>query len=245
MCTVTFVPSKGRILLASNRDEKHIRSDAYKPAVYPSQFGQTMYPKDGDAGGSWIAVHELGHAVVLLNGAFEPHTPEPPYQKSRGLILVDLVDSPKPTSVFIKLGLIDIEPFTAVVWEKGILWECVWDGENKHVRRKNEEMAHIWSSVTLYDNETRIRRVNWFHDWLHRNPSPGLDDILLFHQFTGDGNKHNDLLMNRNGLLYTVSITALEIGPGKGKMIYNDLKNDVIHAEEMIFKGISPPIHLT
>jgi hypothetical protein len=29
------------------------------------------YPKDADAGGTWIAKHENGNAVVLLNGGFK------------------------------------------------------------------------------------------------------------------------------------------------------------------------------
>ena len=51
-------------------------------------------------------------------------------------------------------------------------------------------------------------------------------DILDFHRNTGDGNLHNDLLMNRGGNLYTVSITAMEIGKTNGEMVYMDLRND-------------------
>ncbi len=58
-----------------------------------------------------------------------------------------------------------------------------------------------------------------------RNPSPGLDDILHFHQFTGDGDISNDLKMDRNGVLYTVSVTGIVIEPGSCKMRYLDLKH--------------------
>jgi len=53
-----------------------------------------------------------------------------------------------------------------------------------------------------------------------------MTDVLDFHRNTGDGNLHNDLLMNRGGHLYTVSITALEIGKTNGEMVYMDLRND-------------------
>ena len=84
MCTVTFIPARQRIYLTSNRDEKNWRTDALPPAVYPAGSGQMMYPKDGDAGGTWIAAHDNGNAIVFLNGGMEAHNPQPPYRKSRG-----------------------------------------------------------------------------------------------------------------------------------------------------------------
>ena len=66
MCTVTFIPSKEHILLTSNRDEKHWRSPAHAPARYPYSTGAILFPRDGDAGGTWFAVHENGNAVIFL-----------------------------------------------------------------------------------------------------------------------------------------------------------------------------------
>jgi uncharacterized protein with NRDE domain len=53
--------------------------------------GQKLFfPKDTDAGGTWIVMKENGDAAVLLNGAFINHTAEPPYRLSRGIILLDI-----------------------------------------------------------------------------------------------------------------------------------------------------------
>jgi hypothetical protein len=226
MCTVTFIPTDGKVFLVSNRDEKHSRADALSPMVYAASSGKLLYPKDGEAGGTWIALHESGNAAVLLNGGWEIHTPDPPYRKSRGLILLDLIQAGSPVSSFLSIDLLNIEPFTVVCLDNGKLWEGVWDGKNRHLSGKDETRPHIWSSVTLYDADIRARREGWFREWLIKYNDPLLKDILDFHQFTGDGDKQNDLLMNRNDHLYTVSITGMEIGKNKGKMLYNDLRND-------------------
>ena len=92
MCTVTFIPAKDRIYLTSNRDEKHWRTAALPPAAYEFDSGKMLFPKDGDAGGTWVAAHENGNAIVFLNGGLVAHVPNPPYRKSRGLILLDLLN---------------------------------------------------------------------------------------------------------------------------------------------------------
>src|SRR5688500_10833072 len=100
MCTVTFIPSKQGMFLTSNRDEKNLRASAVYPAVYEFSSGKTIFPKDADAGGTWIAVHQNGNAIVLLNGGLFKHIPAPPYRKSRGLIVLDLIDSYEPYQAF-------------------------------------------------------------------------------------------------------------------------------------------------
>lgn len=235
MCTVTYIPSKEYLHITSNRDEKNWRSDALAPAAYPSISGNITYPKDGDAGGTWIAAHEIGNVVVFLNGAFVCHVPQPPYRKSRGLVLLDLVNQRSPVSAFEMLNLQNIEPFTAVIRDDGRLYECRWDGKKKYSVELNAEAPHIWSSATLYDDETIAKRKRWFDEWIGENSAPDQDEILHFHQFTGDGDAHNDLMMNRDGKVFTVSITSVEISSKGLKMDYLDLKNDERHSAQVLF----------
>ncbi len=242
MCTVTFIPSRDKIFLVSNRDEKHTRMDAHEPVAYSSPGGHVLYPKDAEAGGTWIAMHANGNAVVLLNGGTDAHIADPPYRKSRGLVLLDLIVEPSPASAFLSLDLYNIEPFTVVCWDNGKLLEGVWDGENRHISRKDETRPHIWSSVTLYDRDIRTRREGWFREWLIACKDPVLEDILHFHQFTGEGDQHNDLLMNRNGELYTVSITGMKIGKDNGEMIYKDLRNNRLSISGLMFSPC-PSVH--
>lgn len=226
MCTVTFIPAKEKIYFTSNRDEKQWRKDAAIPTVYEYESGKILFPKDTDAGGTWIAVHENGNAIVLLNGGFETHIPKPPYRKSRGLILLDLIEGATPYNSFLAIKLANIEPFTAIIWDDLHLFECRWDGIQKHTKQLDERLPHIWSSVTLYSDAVIRKRNQWFDNWINRNGQPTIQDILHFHQFTGDGDSHNDLRMNRDGIVFTVSVTSLAISSHKAAMLYLDLKNN-------------------
>jgi hypothetical protein len=235
MCTVTFIPlGRDKIYLTSNRDEKHWRSNALPPAIYPVTSGRVLFPKDGDAGGTWIAAHENGQAIVFLNGGFVRHTPQPPYRRSRGLILLDLIDAEDPFKKFLSVSLHQIEPFTAVIFSDGQLFECRWDAQQKHSVRLNADEPHIWSSVTLYDSAVIEKRRAWFNEWLHKNKQPSQHDILNFHQFTGDGDAHNDLRMNRNGQVFTVSVTSMAITDDVIDMHYLDLKNNNAFTNKLI-----------
>jgi hypothetical protein len=235
MCTVTFIPSEHTVFLTSNRDEKHRRSPASAPAVYKAASGNILFPKDGDAGGTWIAVHENGNAIVFLNGSFVAHTPKPPYRKSRGLILTDLIDHPEPYNAFLDIDLHNIEPFTAIIWDDNRLFECRWDGSDKHISELDKSRPHIWSSVTLYDPGVISKRNRWFDEWISGTKRPSQEEILRFHQFTGDGDAHNDLKMNR-GQVFTVSVTSLSLSRDHALMRYLDLKNDVSFQQQLVFE---------
>jgi hypothetical protein len=233
MCTVTFIPAPDKVYLTSNRDEKHWRSPALAPAVYDFPSGKILFPKDADAGGTWIAAHENGNAIVFLNGGWVAHTPQPPYRKSRGLILLELINSTMPYHYFLSASLENIEPFTAVIWEDRRLYECRWDGIQKYHEALDAEVPHIWSSVTLYNNEVILKRRHWFETWLREHGTPFQDDILHFHQFTGDGDQQNDLLMNRDGKVFTVSVTSMAIMDHSITMHYLDIKNNQTFAQEL------------
>jgi Transport and Golgi organisation 2 len=229
MCTVSFIPSAGGAIITSNRDEKLIRRPALAPAAYLHKTGFISYPKDAQAGGTWFAVHENDNSAVLLNGAFEKHTSQPPYTKSRGLVLLDILDSEQPLNSFLKMSLAAVEPFTLVLWQVQLLYECRWDGTTKYYAQKDNNRPHIWSSVTLYDAAIRQKRENWFRQWLQQCPQPQQAQAIAFHHFGGDGNIENDLVMNRSNTLSTVSITSVELNQKKTAMIYNDLVNGSQH----------------
>ncbi|MBD0368137.1 MAG: NRDE family protein, partial [Flavisolibacter sp.] len=132
MCTVTFIPTKDSIYLTSNRDEKVWRKPALPPQLFRKRSCEMLYPKDGDAQGSWITLCSNGNAGVLLNGAFEKHARKEAYTKSRGLVLLEIMDNPYPLRHFFKYPLQGVEPFTLVIWESGNLYECRWDEKERH-----------------------------------------------------------------------------------------------------------------
>jgi len=237
MCTVTYIPTKDKYFISSNRDEKYSRKQATVPVVYEINQKKLVFPKDGDAGGSWIALHENGNAAVLLNGAFEKHISVPPYRKSRGKIFLNVIADKRPVRYFHKLDLEQIEPFTLILMEEDCLYECRWDGHEKHYQQLKKHRPYIWSSATLYEKDTMEKREQWFAAFLNRNPHPTQKDILEFHQFTGDGDRNNDLLMEREGIYTTVSITSMLLTSDRGSMKYLDLKNKRLTERKIEFES--------
>ena len=236
MCTVTFIPTPPSCIITSNRDEKKGRSAAIAPASYTYDSGKILFPKDADAGGTWIAIHANGNAIVFLNGALVKHTPKPPYRKSRGLILIDLIDSSSPANSFQAINLNKIEPFTAIIWDDGHLFECRWNGKQKNCQLIESNSPHIWSSITLYDEGVIAKRKNWFDSWIEKNPQPAQEAILHFHQFTGDGDKENDLLMNRKDKVATISITSIAISEHAAQMLHLDMRQDKTITASLLFE---------
>jgi hypothetical protein len=240
MCTVSFIPLGEKICITSNRDEKQGRSRGLYPSIHKFTSGNIMFPQDAGPGGTWFAVHENGNALVFLNGGHKSHIPKPPYRKSRGLVLLDLIDQVDPIGHFQDLDLNSIEPFTAIFYSDGSLMEGIWDGQDRTLRAKNPERPHIWASVTLYDQKAERDRRTWFEKWLGVHPHPTQADILDFHRFSGDGDHHYNLLMNRNDLVFTVSITSVEISPGYANLQYVDVLEDPAVSHQISLSTVIP-----
>lgn len=93
MCTVTWVRRPDGYDLLCNRDERLTRLPATGPETRELRGLRYIAPSDGDFGGTWITVNELGVTLCLLN-AYSDDSAEPPAGwTSRGLLLADLADS--------------------------------------------------------------------------------------------------------------------------------------------------------
>jgi uncharacterized protein with NRDE domain len=226
MCTVTYIPAANGFFLTSNRDEKKLRLAAQQPQWYNFASGSILFPKDGNAGGTWMALHENGNAMVLLNGALQKHVHAPPYRKSRGLVFLDIFDHPQPFAVFEQMNLHKIEPFTLVIRQQQQLFTARWDGREKSAEELDTGQAYIWSSSTLYTDDVISKRKQWFHSFVQNNHGFDAKHILNFHHFAGDGDQTNDVLMNRNDELFTVSITLLQQTGLQSFFHYFDLKKN-------------------
>lgn len=223
MCTVTFIKTKDKVYITSNRDELVLRPAALPPEIYRYETGRIIFPKDGLAGGTWMAMHENGNAMVLLNGALERHMHSPPYRMSRGLVFLDIFNNLVPVNAFQNLNLDNIEPFTLVIWQQGALWLARWNGSEKTIRPMADDVMHIWSSATLYDVEVRRKREAWFDKWRETVPVINTETIEQFHEFAGEGDEATDLRMNREGILQTVSISNITLSPQGDVFRYKDL----------------------
>jgi uncharacterized protein with NRDE domain len=209
MCTVVFLPNKGKYCFASLRDESPLRQAALNPAIYTSNHTKFTAPLDAKAGGTWVGTNEFGSVIILLNGGFENHVRQANYVKSRGLIVKELLSSKAPVSDWLQLDLDNIEPFTLVVLSDNNLFQLVWDGQIKHSVSLNATQPYIWSSATLYDTSAKAKRHRLFKEWLSLNPQISQQSILSFFQSVNDVS--NGFLINRSATMQTLSYTFISI----------------------------------
>ncbi len=166
-------------------------------------------PKDGKAGGTWIGTSRNNRLICLLNGGFENHKRAASYPKSRGLIVKELLIANDFEETCLLTDLEGIEPFTLVVveWkEKRQLFEFVWDGKQRFLE-KLEWQPKIWSSSTLYTNDMKAMRQDWFREWFIGKGMTA-ENILDFHKHGGVGFPEVDVFMRREKV-GTVSITQV------------------------------------
>lgn len=223
MCTVSVVSANGKIIISSNRDEAVYRPKAIEPRNYLVNNKNIIFPKDPKAGGTWFAVDENGIVLVLLNGANEKHIHQPPYRKSRGLIVLDIISSLSPITFWYEIDLLEIEPFTIILFQNNQLFQLRWDGKNKDSIQLEVGINHIWSSTTLYSKDIRDNRSNLFDAFLNSKSIVSEKDMFHFHRYTEEGNQENGLVINRNETLKTLSITQAILEENKVEIVYNDL----------------------
>lgn len=227
MCTVTFIPKgKDEFILTSNRDENAARSP--KNITITERKTQLVFPRDNAAGGTWIAMSDTNKVICVLNGAFERHERNLPYRMSRGIMALQFFDYQRAEHFFDAFEFEGLEAFTMVIYDNGRLFDFRWDEAKRHIRELPTDDYHIWSSATLYEKPIRARREQWFADWLEKYDTYNLEAIMDFHYNAGDGDSWNDVIMNRNGLVQTVSVTNIIKTRQSAEMIYNDLLREEV-----------------
>ena len=222
MCTVSFVHSQGKIIITSNRDEQVARP-AVEPRNYLVNQKNLFFPKDPKAGGTWYVVDENANVLVLLNGAIEKHQWNPPYRRSRGLIVLDLFSAASAISAWQEIDLENVEPFTIVLFQDQKLYQLRWNGTEKSTLQLDVNENHIWSSSTLYSQEIRQQRAHWFAAFLDTKPEVTFEEMFHFHRYTEAENSQHGLIINRNDKLKTLSITQSVIDQNKITVMHHDL----------------------
>ena len=222
MCTVTYIPTGKGAFLTSNRDERTDRAPAEPPVTRYSANALT-YPKDAQAGGTWIALKGRSDAAVLLNGGFKNHARKASYSRSRGLVMLEIVEATAPADCFETMSLEGIEPFTLILFTGGRLMRCTWDGSRKHRKELDAHQPHIWASATLYNDDARQMRAAKLQQWYGKT-AINTESILDFH--TQDDirfdpghsfNEHRDTMA-------TVSVTSIDLTNPEPAMHYHDLR---------------------
>lgn len=225
MCTVSVIRTGDKTIITSNRDEQVARP-SIAPATYRINDKNILFPKDPKAGGTWFAADEHANVAVLLNGAACRHIHNPPYRKSRGLILLDIIGARSPLKMWNEIDFGNIEPFTIVLSLQAKLYQLRWDGIQKEKITLDTSKEHIWSSVTLYPEPVRQQRSEWFYDFIDRTNDLTHEALFKFHRYSHNSNDENGLVINRNNVLRTLSITQAVVEQNRVEMEHYDLIGD-------------------
>lgn len=226
MCVLTYIPtSDSGFVLTSNRDESVFRSPAKPPQKYTLHGHSIFFPQDPQSSGTWIASDGI-FTLCLLNGGLQKHIPNPPYRQSRGKVILDFYQFYDPEKFIQHYNFEGIEPFTLVIIkrdERLPLFEIRWTGTQLIRQEFPRNKVRIWSSVTLYTAETIQKRTQWFSHFLSDNQPISSEKMIHFHHTGGDGDSTNDIKMNRENKLKTISITQFEVSDENFLIRYEDL----------------------
>ena len=227
MCTLSYIPiGESDFFFTTNRDESPKRV-AHFPSRYEMNESSAIFPKDVEASGTWMMCHENRFSICLLNGAFKWHKHQPPYRKSRGVVVLELTEYISVIDFVRQYNFDNIEPFTIIVLRYDgvrILEEIRWDGDSIHYRNLDANLPRIWSSSTLYDDVAGVRRETWFNAWLDSQKEFSKESILDFHKTAGKEDQFNALVMNRKDIVKTLSITQIRKDKSQTSMYYEDLQ---------------------
>jgi uncharacterized protein with NRDE domain len=235
MCTVSFLGTGGAVIITSNRDENIQRQNAAAPDIQQLPNKKIIFPRDSKAGGTWFAADDKGNVSVLLNGAFNKHLANPPYRKSRGLILVEIIASDMPLLCFNAIDLNNIEPFTIILYQPGSLHELRWDGIDKYEKLLDISGNYIWSSATLYSHTVIAERENSFKQLIQAQAACTAEGIHDFHS-NNDGDLENGFVISRQNGMKTFSITQVVVKSEAVNFLHHDL------LQQKIFKQSLPII---
>ena len=228
MCTVTYIPvAKEEYILTSNRDESPERGKVtILPEIIKKNNSSLISPIDKKAQGTWLLSTDNKLTLCILNGAFIKHKHVPPYRMSRGLIPFHFLDYPSTEKFCKQIPLEGIEPFTLVICEGGKnLSTLIWDGAEKHIQILDPSKPYIWSSATLYDEETKKYKENLFTEFINQNKSKTIDP-LVFHTIGKDNIKEPSVFIKREKV-ETVSTSVVRVNKKNTTLFYHDyLKNE-------------------
>ncbi len=224
MCTVTVISLEARGLrLVTNRDESRTRPPATPPRLVRLASGRVaVWPIDAQAGGTWVALSDLGLVLALLNSNPHPGETPTPGARSRGLIIPGLIAARGAEEAMAALSaqdLRDFAPFRLVAADTGRISDAQWDGARLS-RAAGTLSPRCFASSGLGDAIVRPR-LALFESWI-ADHGEGPDSQDEFHCYRWPGRGEISVLMERPDAR-TVSVTTVEWTAGLGgSMRYSD-----------------------
>lgn len=220
MCTVTVLRDPRRVLVTMNRDERWSRAPECPPTPRVTAAGvRWIGPADGERGGTWIGVSELGVAACLLNG-YAPEDLELLGRDdvpSRGEIIPALLDQPPGEAVRWLEGGLDPAPypsFTVLALTSVAGVELSWRRPRTVRRRALPDGWSVASSSFWRTSEVLGWRRDRFRAWLDDGATE-VAGVPSFNLLEAPGLREWSPLMTR-ALSATRSVSQVDLRPEEG-----------------------------
>ncbi len=231
MCTTVLQSVRdGHLILACNRDEQVTRQIAEPPSVHEFERGVgAIFPRDRDAGGSWVGVNTSGIAVSLLNNYAADIRPPPREARSRGVLVPKMLQMRTMGEVMDEMesmghGLHHFRPFWLIVASSPANSNAsatlfTWDGERLDVEPTSLPMAQVSSGFehVLVEKSRRAQIESFLgeaDEW-----TPGEMDTVFGGHLPSRG--ATSVCMHRDDAS-TVSHTRIEISGDDVSLAYYD-----------------------
>jgi hypothetical protein len=199
LCTLSWVHDPAGYELFFNRDERLERGPELPASALETNGVRWIAPRDGDFGGAWVAVNELGLTLAVLNAYAESLGTPPDVWTSRGRLVTELIDAAngaEATRRLPGLGLRGFRPFVLVTLEPAAPVRVArWDGRSLALRENAEDELPLVSSGVVLEAARRHRA-----EVLARLAPNGIDGATLerFHRSHEGGPSALSVCMHRD-----------------------------------------------
>ena len=179
MCTLSFIPNKRGYVVGMNRDEQHLRTRSFPPAI----FGNAIYPYEPSTKGTWLAINSAGLTLALLNK--NEDGPLPVKLRSRGDLIPALISAESLADVhrrLLEVGFKGMWPFRLIAISGNEREVCEWSRGTDLTKNHYDWQPRHWFSSGMSDAEaTRLRTTVVEDSW--RQPNAGsLSWLRALHQ---------------------------------------------------------------
>ncbi len=205
-----------------NRDEQRAREPALPPSIGEREGSRFVAPRDGNFGGSWLAVNEHGLTVALQNyyGAGTGPAPSPPV--SRGLLVIGMMDCRGADEVMSRLagtGMGGYRPFHLVVFDLSKPpVGATWDGVELTPSLSSPPRLPV--STSSYDTESVLRnRRELFGRMQGERGEPAAEWLIEYHRSHIPSRSACSVCMHRDDAK-TVSFSHVLVDAGGAEFRY-------------------------
>jgi hypothetical protein len=224
MCTVTAVSTRETIRLVCNRDELRSRPTALAPRTQQFGLRRAVLPLDTASGGTWVAVNDVGLAMILVN--VNPKDKAEDIRllaRSRGSIIPSFL--PFDTLAQVLSGALALDstlyaPFRLLIADREELAELRSDGRQiQLVGRTSITEPLFFTSSGLGDHLVEEPRRRLF-DEMMRRPGDPVAHQDLFHRHRWPESPELSVCMERADAR-TVSQTVVSLGEDRATLTYH------------------------